>query len=128
MRDKFGFEGPTPRVVVIENEDEGSGIVIREGEEFLDHPGWPMAVVIGHPAVGGGPASFFSSQTSFENTAKQPMSEDIWLPQIVDRLYEVTPSVVMGLPKAGKDGKMEVQCRALAFGAKAELRERASDA
>jgi len=55
------------------------------------------------------------------------MSEDVWLPQIVDRLYEVTRSVVMGMPKAGKDGKMQVQCRALSFGAKAELKERAKE-
>lgn len=128
VRDKFGFEGPTPRVVVIENAEEGSGIVIRSGEEFLEHPGWPMALVIGHPAVGGGPATFYSSRGSFEVQAKQTMSEDVWLPQIVDRLYEVTPSVVMGMPKAGKDGKMQVQCRALSFGAKAALKERAKDA
>ncbi len=127
VRDKFGFDGPTPRVVVVENEEDGAGIVIRAGDEFLEHPGWPMALVIGHPAVGGGPATFFSSEASFENSAKQTMSEEVWLPQIVDRLYEVTPSVVMGLPKAGKDGKMQVQCRALAFGAKAELRERAKE-
>ncbi|NKB45486.1 MAG: hypothetical protein GKS03_14535 [Alphaproteobacteria bacterium] len=126
VRDKYGYTGPIPRVVVVENAEDDAGIVIRAGDEFLDHPGWPRALVVGHPAIGGGPATYFSSRESFEVTAKRPMSDDLWLPQIVDRLYEVTPSVVMGMPKSDKEGKMQVQCRALAFGTKASLKERAA--
>ena len=126
VRDKFGYEGPIPRVVMIENAEDDSGIVIRAADEYLDHPGWPMALVVGHPAIGGGPATFYSSQDAFAPAAGQAMSDEIWLPQIVDRLYDVTPSVVMGMPKSAKDGKMQVQCRAIAFGAKAILKERAN--
>lgn len=125
-RDKYGYEGPIPRIVVIENAEDDSGIVIRPGEEYLNHPGWPMALIVGHPATGGGPATFYESRDSFEADAGQAMSDKVWLPQIVDRLYEVTPSVVMGMPKSGKDGKMQVQCRSLAFGVKAELKERSA--
>ena len=128
VRDKFGYEGPSPRVVVVENAEDDSGIVIRSADEFLSHPGWPRALIIGHPAIGGGPATFFSSDESFQLTAKSPMSDDLWLPQIVARLYEVTPSVVMGMPKSDKEGKMQVQCRALAFGTKASLKERVNAA
>lgn len=124
VRDKFGYDGPVPRIVMVENAQNDSGIVIREADEYLDHPGWPMALVVGHPAIGGGPATFYRSEDQFQVAAKQPMSDTAWLPQIVNRLYEVTPSVVMGMPKSGKDGKMQVQCRAIAFGAKAELKER----
>ncbi len=124
VRDKFGYEGPSPRIVVVENAEDDSGIVIRAGDEYLDHPGWPRALIVGHPAIGGGPATFFSSKDDFEITANRSMSDDVWLPQIVNRLYEVTPSVVMGMPKTAKGGQMQVQCRALAFGTKAELKER----
>ena len=124
VRDKFGYEGPIPRVVMIENAEEDSGIIIRSAEEYLEHPGWPKALIVGHPAIGGGPAMFFSSKDQFTITAKRPMSDELWLPQIVDRLYEVTPSVVMGMPKSDKKGRMQVQCRAVAFGVKTELKER----
>ena len=127
VRDKFGYDGPVPKVVIIENAADDSGIVIRAAEEYMKHPGWPMALVVGHPAIGGGPSMFFTSREDFTNKAKQPMSDVLWLPQIVDRLYEVTPSVVMGMPKSGKDGKMQVQCRAISFGVKAELKERISE-
>lgn len=106
MRDKFGYSGPILWVVVVENADDDVGIVIRAGDEFLEHPGWPRALILGHPAIGGGPATFFRSQDGFQVTAKRPMSDDLWLPQIVDRLYEVTPLVVMGMPKSDKEGKM----------------------
>ena len=42
----------------------------------------------------------YASQDAFAAAAKQAMSDEIWLPQIVDRLYEVTPSVVMGMEAA----------------------------
>lgn len=128
VRDKFGYDDETPRVVVVENAEDDAGIVIRAGDEFLDHPGWPRALVVGHPAIGGGPATFFEDKDDFQATAQRPMSDDLWLPQIVDRLYEVTPSVVMGMPKSDKKGKMQVQCRAIAFGAKAKLKERPASA
>ncbi len=125
VRDKYGYERETPRVVVIENAEDDAGIVIRAGDEYMDHPGWPKALIVGHPAIGGGPATFFSSKEDFELLADRPMSDELWLPQIVNRLYEVTPSVVMGMPKSDKGGKMQVQCRAVAFGTKAALKERA---
>lgn len=127
-RDKFVFDGPIPRVVMIENAKGDSGIVIRSAAEYMEHPGWPMALVVGHPTIGGGPATFFSSNEMLTTAAKRPLTEDLWLPQIVDRLYEVTPSVVMGMPKSTKGGQMQVQCRAIAFGAKAELKSRTTDA
>lgn len=124
VRDKFGYSGPIPRVVMIENAADDSGIVIRAAAEYMKHPGWPMALVVGHPAIGGGPSMFFASREDYANKAEQPMSDELWLPQIVNRLYEVTPSVVMGMPKSDEDGKMQVQCRAISFGVKAELKER----
>ena len=47
------------------------------------------------------------------------------------RMFEIQPvrhyyAVVVGMPKSGKDGKMQVQCRAISFGAKASLKERES--
>jgi len=125
VRDKFGYDAAIPRVVMVENAENDAGIVIRAADEYLDHPGWPRALVVGHPAVGGGPATFFNSGDEFKATANQSMSDQVWLPQIVDRLYEMTPSMVMGMPKSDKDGKMQVQCRAIAFGTKATLKERA---
>ena len=64
VREKFADEakqGRMPRVVLIARKS-GEGIAIRNAEEYLSHPGYPLALIVGHPRAGGGPAHFFSSQ------------------------------------------------------------------
>jgi hypothetical protein len=112
-----------PRVISVERKADG-GIVIRDAKEYLAHPGFPYAVIVGKPAKGGGAAHFFADKAAFEQMGQTALSDDAWLPQIVYRLYAQTPSVVMGLPKSGAGGKMAVECLALAFGAPAKLVER----
>ncbi|MEQ9447900.1 MAG: hypothetical protein RLN70_03225, partial [Rhodospirillaceae bacterium] len=127
VREKFreeADEGAMPRVVSIARSASDGGIAIRSGSEYLDHPGFPMAVIVGKPSAGGGPAHFFADRSSYEKMGETEPTQECWLPQIVFRLYVQTPSVVMGMPKAGKDGDMAVECRALAFGRKAKLEER----
>ncbi len=114
-----------PRVISIERKTDG-GIVIRDAKEFLSHPGFPMAVIIGKPAKGGGSAHFFADRDAFELAGKTALTDDMWMPQIVYRLYSETPSVVLGLPRTGTTGQMGIECRALAFGAPAKLVERVS--
>jgi hypothetical protein len=121
--EKFGVQGPIPQIVKIERSADG-GIVISAGNEFLKHPGFPMAVVVGKPSKGGGKAHFFETKREYEEAGARGLNDAMWLPQIVCRLYETTPSVVMGMPKAGSEGKVAVECRALAFGRKAKLVER----
>ena len=121
--EKYGVTGPMPQIVKVERKADG-GISIGSGDEFLKHPGFPMAVIIGKPSKGGGRAHFFESRSDYEDAGARGLSDAMWLPQIVYRLYETTPSVVMGLPKAGGEGQMSVECRALAFGRKAKLVER----
>ncbi|MCB2109248.1 MAG: hypothetical protein KDE14_16175 [Rhodobacteraceae bacterium] len=123
--EKFGMDHEVPQVVVIERRADG-GIVIRAADEFLDHPGYPLAVVVGKPSKGGGVAHFFTTQEDYERAGAAGLTDDMWLPQIVYRLYAETPSVVMGLPASGGDGNMSVECRALAFGRKARLVERSA--
>jgi hypothetical protein len=122
------FANPTesvPRVISIERKVDG-GIVIRDAKEYLTHPGFPMAVILGKPAKGGGAAHFFADRAAFEAAGQTALTDEMWLPQIVYRLYSETPSVVLGLPRTGSTGQMGVECRALAFGAPAKLVERAS--
>lgn len=127
VREKFleeGKAGVMPRVIVISRNAGDGGISIRPGAEYLEHPGFPLAVVVGKPAAGGGQAHFFARREDYERIGQSAPTQDVWLPQIVFRLYSETPSVVMGMPKTGKDGDMAVECRALAFGQKAKLVER----
>ena len=116
--------GAMPRVVTIARNPGDGGIAIRPGTEYLEHPGYPLAVIVGKPSAGGGPAHFFGDRESYEKTGQSVPDQEKWLPQIVFRLYRQTPSVVMGMPKQGKDGDMAVECRALAFGRDAKLVER----
>ena len=128
VREKFAGEaaqGAMPRVVLIARKP-GEGIAIRDAEEYLRHPGYPLALIVGHPRAGGGPAHFFSSRAHFEQVGQTQPSQEIWLPQIVYRLYAETPSVVMGMPKQDKQGDMAVECRALGFGRRAKLVERSA--
>jgi hypothetical protein len=127
VREKFrdnAKEGSMPRVVNIARNASDGGIAIKSGKEYLEHPGFPLAVIVGKPSAGGGPAHFFANRESYEKTGQSKPSQEQWLPQIVFRLYARTPSVVMGMPKEGKDGDMAVECRALAFGRDAGLVER----
>lgn len=127
-REKFADEaarGAMPRVVHIARKAEDGGIVIRDAQEYLDHPGYPLAVIVGKPQHGGGEAQFFENRAAFEKLGQTKPSQEVWLPQIVYRLYAETPSVVMGMPKQEKSGDMGVECRALAFGRSAKLVERA---
>ncbi len=129
VREKFSDEavqGTMPRVIVIARKPGEGGIAIRAGNEYLEHPGFPMVVIVGKPQAGGGPAHFFADRAAYEKTGQVPPSQETWLPQIVFRLYAETPSVVMGMPREGKDGDMAVECRALAFGRLAKLVERAA--
>ena len=128
VREKFTDEskaGTMPRVIVISRKASDGGITIRPGAEYLEHPGYPLAIVIGKPSGGGGQAHFFAKRQDYERVGQSAPTQDVWLPQIVYRLYAETPSVVMGMPKSDKDGEMAVECRALAFGRKAKLVERA---
>jgi len=127
VREKFSAEaemGKMPRVIAISRKPGDGGIAIRPGTEYLDHPGFPLAIVIGKPSGGGGQAHFFARREDYERVGQSAPTQDVWLPQIIYRLYAETPSVVMGMPKQGKDGDMAVACCALAFGAKAKLVER----
>ncbi len=127
-REKFAEEaerGIMPRVVHIARKPDDGGIVIRDAQEYLDHPGYPLAVIVGRPQHGGGDAQFFANRAAFEKAGDSKPSQEMWLPQIVHRLYAETPSVVMGMPKQEKNGEMGVECRALAFGRAAKLVERA---
>ncbi|MBL8631171.1 MAG: hypothetical protein JNM81_16175 [Rhodospirillaceae bacterium] len=121
-REKFTDE--MPRVISVERKTDG-GIVIRDAKEYLSHPGFPLAVIVGKPAKGGGSAHFFTSQDEFAKAGQAGLTDDMWMPQIVYRLYEETPSVVLGMPRSsGTGSQMGVECRALAFGMPAKLTER----
>ncbi len=128
VREKFAADaqaGHMPRVIVIERKaGEAGGIVIRDAQEYLDHPGYPLALIVGKPQNGGGPAHFFANRDAYEKVGSSKPSTEVWLPQIVYRLYAETPSVVMGIPKPGKKGEMGVECMALGFGEPASLVER----
>jgi hypothetical protein len=130
VREKFAVEaaaGKMPRVVSIERKGgEGGGIIIRDAHEYLQHPGYPLALIVGKPQAGGGSAHFFANREAYERLGASAPSQEIWLPQIVFRLYAQTPSVVMGIPKPGQKGEMGVECMALAFGAPAKLVERSA--
>src|SRR5262249_23484845 len=104
-REKFRAEigmGGGPRVLGIERRQGDDGIIIRDAPEYLEHPGHPLAIVVGKPGYGGGPAHFFDSAATYAKTGATAPSQETWLPQIVYRLYAETPSVVMGMPKPGK--------------------------
>jgi hypothetical protein len=127
VREKFAAEaeqGRMPRVILIARKADDGGIVIRDATEYLDHPGYPLVVIVGKPQHGGGAAQFFTSRAAYEKAGQAKPTQNVWLPQIVYRLYAETPSVVMGLPKPEKNGEMGVECMALAFGRPAKLVER----
>lgn len=112
-----------PTVVVIERND--GKLAVRAGDEYLKHPGFPRAVVV-HAGPHGGTAHFYSDDNAYRTAAEREPDTRIWLPQIVYRLYERTPSVVAGKPiRDLPSGKTNVEFRAFAFGREAPLIERA---
>ena len=116
------FSGAVPRVVLVERKD--GRIVVRPGIEFLRHPGHPLAVVV-DGATHGGEARFFSSAETYRQTGELPPDRQCWLPQIVYRLYAVTPSVMVGRPTLDqRAGTHNVTFRGINFGLPAPLQER----
>ena len=115
-----------PPVIVIERR-EGK-LAVRPGDEYLRHPGHPMAVVV-LAGPHGGDAQFFASDAEYRRTAERAPDTKSWLPQIVYRLYERTPSVVAGRPLRDLgSGKTNVEFRTVTFGRQAPLIERARPA
>jgi len=113
-----------PQCVVIE--EIGDDVTIREGSEFLDHPGYPCVIVIGSKADGGGPATYFDSFEEFKQIASKPPRPTVWLPQLIYRLYVKTPSIMTGIPTAPDDAAqgVGVQCHAYTLNRKGKLVER----
>ncbi len=114
-----------PRVISIERKTKG-GIVICDAKKYLSHPGFPMAVILDKPTKGGGAAHFFADREAFVQLGITGLTDEMWLPQIVCKLYFETPSVVLGLSLTGSTGQMGGECRVLAFGEPAKLVGRAS--
>ncbi len=114
-----------PQCIVIEQ--AGDEIVIREGFEFLEHPGYPLCVVIGSKADGGGLCTFFDTEEEFRAHATKPPSDKVWLPQLIYRLYKRTPSIMTGIPTPpSEEGKgVGVECHAYTLNRKGQLIERA---
>jgi hypothetical protein len=116
------FRGATPTVVMIER---GTGrLNMRAAPEFMRHPGFPRAVVVDGDTHGGD-ARFFDSYEDYANLGETEPSTRSWLTQIIYRLYDRTPSVMVGRPLTAPDGKAAVECRALFLGVPAPLTERA---
>jgi len=99
-------------------------LAVRPGTEYLRHPGHPMAVVV-DSGPHGGDAQFFATGEEFRRAAERQADTRSWLPQIVYRLYERTPSVVAGRPLRNLGSEStSVEFRAITFGQKAPLIER----
>ena len=117
------WEGETPSVIVIEQ--AADEITIREGFEFLEHPGYPLGVVIGSKQDGGGLCTFFDSLDEFKQVAAKAPSENTWMPQVIYRLYVKTPSIMTGIPVPSESGKgVGVECNAYTLNRKGQLIER----
>lgn len=111
-----------PRVVVLERRN--GKLAVRAGDEYLKHPGFPLAVVV-HAGPHGGTAHFYSDANAYRNDAERQPDTRIWLPQIIYRLYARTPSVVAGKPiRNANAGATAVEFRAFSFGADGPLVER----
>ena len=118
------WEDTIPQVCIIEQ--IGDEIQIREGFEFLEHPGYPLALVIGSKPHGGGLCRFYDSFEEFKQEATKPPSQDKWLAQLIYRLYRKTPSIMTGLPTPpSQDGEgVGVECHAYTINRKGQLIER----
>lgn len=116
------YRRAVPQVVVLERR-EGK-LAVRAGDEYLNHPGYPLAVVV-HAGPHGGAAHFYQSRDAYQSAAERQPDTRTWLPQIVFRLYARTPSVVAGKPiRDLNSGSTSVEFRALSFGQDAPLVER----
>lgn len=112
-----------PQCIVIEQ--AGDEITIREGFEFMEHPGYPLGIVIGSKGDGGGLCSFFDSEDEFRLVATKPPSAHTWLPQLIYRLYQRTPSIMTGIPTPSEEGKgVGVECHAYNLNRQGQLIER----
>jgi|GEM_PF-980467 len=117
------WEDTIPQCVVIEQ--AGDEISIREGFEFLEHPGYPLGIVIGSKGDGGGLCRFYDSEDEFRLVATKPPSPLIWLPQLIYRLYVRTPSIMTGIPTPDEGGKgIGVECHAYNLNRQGQLIER----
>jgi hypothetical protein len=120
VRETFG--GQVPVAVVIERRD--GKVTIRRGDEYLRHPGYPMAVVV-HVGPHGGDAQFFATDADYRRAAERDPDTRSWLPQIVYRLYARTPSIMAGRPLRNQgSGGTSVEFRAIMLGSRAPLVER----
>lgn len=121
---EYTWEDRMPLCVVIEQ--AGDEIIIREGFEFLEHPGYPLGVVIGSKADGGGICTFFDTPDEFKLLATKAPTRDVWLPQLIYRLYVKTPSIMTGVPMAPseKGQGVGVECHAYTLNRKGQLIER----
>jgi len=112
-----------PSAIVIEQ--AGDEITIREGFEFMEHPGYPLAVVIGSKQDGGGLCTFFDAPSEFKQVATKAPTENTWMPQLIYRLYSKTPSIMTGIPVPSETGKgVGVECNAYTLNRKGQLIER----
>lgn len=112
-----------PQCIVIEQ--AGDEIVIREGFEFLEHPGYPLSIIIGSKHDGGGVSTFFDSEDEFRLVASKPPSDQVWLPQLIYRLYVRTPSIMTGVPMPGEaENAVGVECHAYNLNRQGQLIER----
>lgn len=116
------FSGPVPRVVVIEQ--KAGKVSVRPGIEFMRHPGHPLAVVV-QVFRHGGEAHFFATGEGYRTAAERSPTPRCWLPQILYRLYDKTPSVMIGHPARdpGSDSH-KVEFHGVTFGLPAPLVER----
>jgi hypothetical protein len=113
-----------PKIIILEQKNKT--LKIRDGLDYHHHPGYPKAIIVTHSSHGGD-AFFNDSQEDYSQLGQSPPSPHCWLPQILYRLYEKTPSVMIGtLRRNEKTNKAEVECRGLKFNQKAALIERAT--
>lgn len=116
------YAAGVPQVVVIERRD--GKLAVRPGNEYLSHPGHPLAVVV-VAGPHGGAAHFYADDVAYRRAAERQPDTRTWLPQIVYRLYERTPSVVAGKPfRDDASGSTSVEFSAISFGTDAPLVER----
>lgn len=118
------WDGDIPQCIVIEQ--VGDEITLREGYEFLEHPGYPLCVVIGSKADGGGLCTFFDTDDEFRLVATKPPTQNTWMPQLIYQLYAKTPSIMTGFPTApSEEGKgVGVECHAYTLNRQGQLIER----
>lgn len=121
---EYKWQELVPQCVVIEQ--VGDDVTLREGFEFLEHPGYPLAIILGAKAEGGGLCTFFDTPEEFKRLASKPPTPQVWLPQLIYRLYRRTPSIMTGLPTppTNENQGVGVECHAFTLNRKGQLIER----